>query len=463
MKKNKLLKFFPILYLVFFLTFLLVPSLVEAEKLPMGASCENNDDCRSGDCEDSDLTTLDDDYCDCHNASSCAQEYGQNADETWDCIDDGPNDLDYCVSNQRGKMELDIKPKDGGQVFSEVDAIISKPTPRITIPGVDFSDIKTTEEADGTYLYIPFLGEYIASIYKYAIGAAAVLAIVMIMNNAIKWIISGGTPEKINEARKRIIQSVMGLLLIVGSYALLYRINPDLLEFKSLRILYIPTEHISEPFEDPPVGVNVDTISTTKVSCIDGASKKPYVYTTGDKQYFGLWECELTKNRKLDDIKAIVIHEGGRSVASTIGAWKYAYKKSGHPVGAHYIIERDGKIYQAIGEERWAYHANAANKTSIGIDLTIPKGCTQSPSKDGFYTCANYTAAQYSSLKNLIEQITARTSVKFDNNQIIGHCQVTNATHADPRNFEWEKIGLDTKLHRPGHQSKLSGCTKNYP
>jgi len=263
--KNKIKLIFTSLFVIALLFFTLTPVLAipiggqpyipttpqasEPEplngRLSMGSACNSNSDCRSGDCEDSNFIAWNDNFCDCWTDNSCVKEYGRLDSEVWECIDDGPNDLDYCVSNLRGKMELDIKPKSGGQVFSEIDTIINKPTPQITIPGLNFSDIKKSEDASGNiYLYIPFLGNYLASIYKYAIVTAAVLAIVMIMINGIGIIISGGTPEKINQTKKRIGQAIIGLLLAVGSYTLLYALNPELVEFKNLKVLYIPTKDL---------------------------------------------------------------------------------------------------------------------------------------------------------------------------------------------------------------------------
>lgn len=123
---------------------------------------------------------------------------------------------------------------------------LTKPTPKITIPGLNFSDIKVVDEPEGRFLYIPFLGEYIAAAYKFGVVFASIFAIVMIINHGFNWAISGGTPEKINHAKTRITQSIVGLFIAVASYALLYMINPNLVEFKSLRVLFIETKLVTE-------------------------------------------------------------------------------------------------------------------------------------------------------------------------------------------------------------------------
>ncbi len=125
---------------------------------------------------------------------------------------------------------------------NELDQFIKKPNPRINIPGLKFSESVVKKETDptgaeATYFYFPYMGEYLAAIYRYSIVAAGVIAVVMIINNGLKWAISGGSSEKISEAKTRIQQVLMGLFVMVLSYFILYAINPNLVEFRSLKVL----------------------------------------------------------------------------------------------------------------------------------------------------------------------------------------------------------------------------------
>ena len=482
---------YKIVWSIIFLALFLLPNNTSAAKLSIGSPCDSNDQCQSNDCENS--TKLDPQgkklsFCDCGQADTslinpsdsqdCAEAYGGAYDD-WTCAD-GSNltwDLDYCKNNSDiHKTQFPIPPDKGAasfidmlldssavtaQMYKEIDNIVQKPQTKITIPGLNFSEPKTIEEPTGKYLYIPFLGEYFAALYKYLIIAAGIIAVAMITNAGFGWVMSAGDSQKITHAKTRIGQALMGLFIAVASYFVLNMINPELVEFRNLRVQFVDTIIMSgEPHDDPTP--EVEKMVTEKVSCVTGKPSKPYTYATGDKTYFGLWECELTRNRELKSVKVIIIHEGTASVASTIGAWKNAYKKKGIPVGAHYIIDRDGKIYQIIGEERIAYHANSANKASIGIDLIIPSGCKQNPSSPVFKTCANYTDAQYSALKSLISNISDRTSVQLNDEQVIGHCQAKTATHSDPRGFDWTKIGLITSKHFTSADYPVSGkCVKS--
>ncbi len=76
------------------------------------------------------------------------------------------------------------------------------------------------------------IGEYIKSIYKYAIGAVGILAAVVLMFGGIIWITAGGSAERIGEAKAWITASLTGLILALCSYMILYTVNPNLVNFK---------------------------------------------------------------------------------------------------------------------------------------------------------------------------------------------------------------------------------------
>ncbi len=122
--------------------------------------------------------------------------------------------------------------------------IIGKPTHQIKIPGLSYTEVKKVEEGDGTYLYVPFIGEYLSATYRYLIVVAGLVAVIVIIVAGIQWTASGGNSSTIESAKNRIIGALTGLGLAVGSYVILYTINPDLVNFRSLKIKYIDTQEI---------------------------------------------------------------------------------------------------------------------------------------------------------------------------------------------------------------------------
>ncbi|OGY89973.1 MAG: hypothetical protein A2927_02770 [Candidatus Komeilibacteria bacterium RIFCSPLOWO2_01_FULL_45_10] len=78
--------------------------------------------------------------------------------------------------------------------------------------------------------------EYIKALYKFLVGIAGILAVVMIAVGGLLWLFSGGDSGRITKAKEIILGAVIGLLLVLGSYMILNTINPNLVKFK----LFVP-------------------------------------------------------------------------------------------------------------------------------------------------------------------------------------------------------------------------------
>ena len=133
-------------------------------------------------------------------------------------------------------------------------------------------------------------------------------------------------------------------------------------------------------------------------------------------------------------IDAIIVH----SVYNALGGNPYSlegiieeYKTYG--VAAHYLIDRDGQIYQTAPEEAVAYHAGVSqmpdgrtdvNNFSVGIELIYTKD--ESP-----------TDGQYLSLNNLIQYLREEYGIPSQN--ILGHKDIAPVRKDDPWNFDWGK------------------------
>ena len=297
--KKKIL-FFSLLWFA-----LLLPiSNASTAGLSIGSPCSSNGECASNQCENSAKTDPQDKklaFCVCGEfdtsiinpagSPNCKEAYGGSEDD-WTCKD-GANltwDLNYCLNKDYSKTKLPIPAKETGasmetlvdmlldptavtaQMYKEIDNIVAKPQTKISIPGLKFSEPKTIEEDSGKYLYIPFIGDYISSLYKYLIIVASIIATAMIIKNGFDWIISGGEAAKITQAKTRIGQSLMGLFIAVSSYFILYMINPNLVEFKNLRVRFV---------ENIPLNLEV----TSDYDQEGGQSYAPPPAGTGDLVY----------------------------------------------------------------------------------------------------------------------------------------------------------------------------------
>ncbi len=89
------------------------------------------------------------------------------------------------------------------------------------------------------------LGQYISAVYKFFVGALAIIAVVMIMIGGFQWLMAAGSSEKVSRAKETISGAIFGLILALTSYSLLYTINPNLVQFSSLTVEPITTESLN--------------------------------------------------------------------------------------------------------------------------------------------------------------------------------------------------------------------------
>jgi hypothetical protein len=85
--------------------------------------------------------------------------------------------------------------------------------------------------AQGTNLYINELGDSIglgtqdirltiASILNVALGLLGIIAIVIIIYSGFVWMTAGGNDDKIKQAKKMLTNGLVGLIVIITSYAI---------------------------------------------------------------------------------------------------------------------------------------------------------------------------------------------------------------------------------------------------
>ncbi len=91
------------------------------------------------------------------------------------------------------------------------------------------------------------IGVFIQYMYRYSITFAGVLAVVMLIIAGFTWMTSGGNPERITSAKKRIAGSLMGLFLAIMSYSILNLLNPALVNLRLPNTWMINTQGLAPP------------------------------------------------------------------------------------------------------------------------------------------------------------------------------------------------------------------------
>lgn len=240
-------------FLLLTLFILLFPVSSSAAGSAIGTNCDSNDDCASGDCEDSDIAAGNDDFCVCGEPADCEQAYGKEQGETWECTDKDDDEsygLHYCLSNTKGKQspftvgQLAKGKKGAEEGAKQMPYPVVPPKIQVSLPTLQ--PFQTQMVTPGEDISLPWLAEYIIAIYRYAIIIGSALAVLVILIGGILYLTAGGIPNNVKTAQSLIFGSIFGLVLLLCSHLILNTINPNLTKLSALNIETVKEANILE-------------------------------------------------------------------------------------------------------------------------------------------------------------------------------------------------------------------------
>ncbi len=88
------------------------------------------------------------------------------------------------------------------------------------------------------------LTDYIAGLYYFLLSISGFVAMVMVMIAGAQWVFAAGDAGKITKAKERIGNAVVGIVILLFSYTMLYMVNPQLLELKRVEVKKVGTVKI---------------------------------------------------------------------------------------------------------------------------------------------------------------------------------------------------------------------------
>lgn len=81
-------------------------------------------------------------------------------------------------------------------------------------------DLGINEVANTIALGNRDIRQTVASIINVLMGLLGIVAVVMILIGGFKWMTAGGEEEKVGDAKKFIIQGIVGLIIILSAWAI---------------------------------------------------------------------------------------------------------------------------------------------------------------------------------------------------------------------------------------------------
>lgn len=78
------------------------------------------------------------------------------------------------------------------------------------------------------------IGTCVINIYRWALGAGILLALIMIIFAGYRYITAGGNAQAVSSAKEIFAGAFIGLIILFAAVVILQTINPDLTNFKNL-------------------------------------------------------------------------------------------------------------------------------------------------------------------------------------------------------------------------------------
>jgi hypothetical protein len=191
--------------------------------------------------------------------------------------------------------------------------------PNLSIPDFDlqFSDITVTTTTVGNTsvrtLDIPYLGQYIASLYKYAVAVSGLFAVVLMMIGGFQYMVARDTGLT-KKGMDRIKHALIGLGLTLFAFLILKTVNPDLVALNALKIESVTKLDYEDAIQEELGSLgDVDAFNATEQflpDVVDGKFRATMFEACGDKKGMSL----PTYEAKMDRLKKIV------SVWAEVGA-----------------------------------------------------------------------------------------------------------------------------------------------
>ncbi len=128
------------------------------------------------------------------------------------------------------------------------------PILNVPIPGLDLSKSFNTD-ANGNII-TSAIGLYIQGAYRFLLIAMALIAVVMLMLGGLEYVISGGSAKRVEHAKKRMTNAIIGLIILFAAYDIAFLLSPATVTFQALslkNIQAIALEQEEDELTDPGV------------------------------------------------------------------------------------------------------------------------------------------------------------------------------------------------------------------
>lgn len=175
--------------------------------------------------------------------------------------------------------------------------------------------------------------------------------------------------------------------------------------------------------------ITLTAAATAGTASAAGAARSPAIVDYPGAQWMPADPANYRTARRprSHPIDYVVIHVTQEHFDDAVAVFQNPARKT----SAHYLVRSaDGHIGQCVREKDIAWHANNPDYDNRSIGITH-EGWVNST--------AWFTEEMYASSAALTAAVCARYAIPINRTRIVGHHEVSSATHTDPgANWDWD-------------------------
>ena len=215
------------------------------------------------------------------------------------------------------------------------------------------------------------IGKYLNTMFLIIIGLCGALAVIMIVIGGVQYMGTESVFGK-TEAKGKILSAILGLLIALGSYAILRTIDPALTGEGGVSVEQVASQISEEDNNYTPQEASKIIQSYGDIGKVTGDG------VIADSRVINKVApiIERPQNTNRSSIKAIIFHgTAGGTSESAFATWI----TKGGSSGAHFIIAKDGTIWQTARTTKYTNHfkpdivgvmpSGTSNSNTIGIEI----------------------------------------------------------------------------------------------
>lgn len=210
----------------------------------------------------------------------CTDEDGLATDSTDDTLTDSDLCAEHCASRSATSYAFycgeSNTATDAGDISAYLDAVAASagntvdvkenakiPALNVPIPGLDLVDsVGTDSEGNIT---VNMIGLYVNAVFAYGIILTTLFAVLMLTIAGFQYMTAGGSKGAVTKAKTRMQNALIGLVILMASYSIMFIVDPRTTFFNPLTL-----EHIARVDFFPPEGEDTNIAPNT---ALDGTSE----------------------------------------------------------------------------------------------------------------------------------------------------------------------------------------------